>query len=140
MRTISYRNQAQSIVEESLYRPVLRVVQRLLHLRRENAELFREGNYEALSTQGTLAGSVVGFARKQREKGVVVVVPRISSRVGFPPIGERWGDTGVAIPESMRSKLFLDVFTNREIKAQNSFVRLADAMSELPFAVLESLS
>jgi len=118
----------------------LRVVQRLLHLRRENAELFREGSYEALSTHGTLAGSVVGFARKQREKGVVVVVPRISSRVGFPPIGERWGDTGVAISESMRSKLFLDVFTNREIKAENSHVRLADAMSELPFAVLESLS
>jgi len=118
----------------------LRVVQRLLHLRRENAELFREGSYEALSTHGTLAGSVVGFARKQREKGVVVVVPRISSRVGFPPIGERWGDTGVAIPESMRSKLFLDVFTNREIKAQNSFVRLVDVLSELPFAVLESLS
>ena len=118
----------------------LRVVQRLLHLRRENAELFREGNYEALSTQGTLAGSVVGFMRKQDEKALVVFVPRISSRVGFPPIGQRWGDTAVAISESMRSKLFRDVFTDREIKAENSHVRLADAMSELPFAVLESLS
>ncbi len=118
----------------------LHVVQRLLHLRREKAELFREGNYEALSTHGTLAGSIVGFMRKQDEKAVVVFVPRISSRVGFPPIGERWGDTGVAISESMRSKLFRDVFTNREIKAENSHVRLADAMSEFPFAVLESLS
>src|SRR5438270_819836 len=95
----------------------LRVVQRLLHLRRENAELFREGNYEALSTQGTLAGSIVGFMRKHNEKVVVVFVPRISSRVGFPPIGQRWGDTAVAISESMRSKLFRDVFTDREIKA-----------------------
>src|SRR5205085_5848094 len=79
----------------------LRVVQRLLHLRRENAGLFREANYEALSTQGTFASSAVGFARKQAEKLVIVVVPRISSRLGFPPVGERWGDTGVAIPESM---------------------------------------
>jgi len=118
----------------------LRVVQRLLHLRRENAGLFREGNYEALSTHGTLAGSIVGFMRKQDEKAVVILVPRISSRVGFPPIGERWGDTGVAISESMRSKLFRDVFTNREIKAENSDIRLADVMSEFPFAVFESLS
>src|SRR5439155_26418916 len=59
----------------------LRVVQRLLHLRRENAGLFREGNYEALSTHGTLAGSIVGFMRKQDEKAVFILVRRISSRV-----------------------------------------------------------
>jgi hypothetical protein len=40
----------------------------------------------------------------------------------------------------MRSALFRDVFTNRKIKPANSHVRLADAMSELPFAVLETLS
>ena len=114
----------------------MRLTQGLLHLRRENPELFREGIYEPINFGGAFADYAIGFVRRHRDRAIIVIVPRLSSRVGFPPIGDRWQDTHVALPAG-KSNL-RDVFSDRKVRVENSQLRLAVAMSQLPFAVLQS--
>ena len=114
----------------------MRLTQRLLHLRRENPELFREGIYEPINFGGAFADCAIGFVRRHRDRAILVIVPRLSSRVGFPPIGDRWEETHVVLPAG-KSNL-RDVFGDRKIRVENSQLRLAVAMSQLPFAVLQS--
>ena len=112
----------------------LRLHQRLLHLRRENAQLFREGNYEPLNVLGRFAECAVAFIRRHDDRMVIVIVPRLSSRVGFPPIGERWQDTHVLLPSGLNN--LHDVFSGHELRLQSSELKLSVVMAELPFAVL----
>jgi len=114
----------------------MRLTQRLLHLRRENPELFREGIYEPINFGGAFADCAIGFVRRHRDRAIIAIVPRLSSRVGFPPIGDRWEDTHVVLPAG-KSNL-RDVFSDRKVRVENSQLRLAVAMSQLPFAVLQS--
>ena len=114
----------------------MRLTQRLLHLRRENPELFREGIYEPINFGGAFADCAIGFVRRHRDRAIIVIVPRLSSRVGFPPIGDRWQDTHVVLPAGMSN--LRDVFSDRKVRVENSQLRLAVAMSQLPFAVLQS--
>ncbi len=109
------------------------VTQKLLQLRRANAELFLEGNYEPLKFSGALAESALGFVRTREEQSLAVIVPRLSSRVGFPPVGEKWQDTAAAFPSKVSA--LRDVFSRSEIPLENSQLKLSEAMAELPFAV-----
>src|SRR6476646_6550719 len=63
------------------------LTQRLLRFRRNNAELFRSGSYVPLTVTGEFADCCVAFAREHEGEWFVVIVPRLSSRVGFLPIG-----------------------------------------------------
>jgi len=114
----------------------MRLTQRLLHLRRENPELFHEGIYEPVNFGGAFADCAIGFVRRDRDQAIIVIVPRLSSRVGFPPIGDRWQDTHVVLPAGISN--LRDVFSDRKVRVENSQLRLAVAMSQLPFAVLQS--
>ena len=114
----------------------MRLTQRLLHLRRENPELFREGIYEPINFGGAFADCAIGFVRRDRDRAIIVIVPRLSSRVGFPPIGDRWQDTHV-VPLAGVSNL-RDVFSDRKVRVEHSQLRLAVAMSQLPFAVFRN--
>jgi len=114
----------------------MRLTQRLLHLRRENPELFREGNYEPLNFGGAFADCAIGFARRHGERSIIVIVPRLSSHLGFPPVGDRWQDTHVVLSSDLSN--LRDVSCDRELRVQNSELKLAVAMSQLPFAVLEN--
>ena len=114
----------------------MRLTQRLLHLRRENPELFREGIYEPINFGGAFADCAIGFVRRHGDRAIIVIVPRLSSRVGFPPIGDRWQDTHVILPAGLSD--LRDVFSDRKVRVENSQLRLAVAMSQLPFAVLQS--
>jgi (1->4)-alpha-D-glucan 1-alpha-D-glucosylmutase len=115
----------------------MRVMQRLLHLRRENRELFHEGEYEPLNFTGTFADCAIGFVRRRSEMAVLVIVPRVSSRVGFPPVGERWHDTTARLPQSFDGNVFRDVFCTGEIQIENGQIKMSDAMSWFPVAVLK---
>jgi (1->4)-alpha-D-glucan 1-alpha-D-glucosylmutase len=112
----------------------LHLTQRLLHLRRDNAELFRKGNYEPINFSGAFADCAIGFARRHNDRAIVVIVPRLSSRVGFPPVGERWQDTHANLASGLSG--LRDVFHDREVRAENSQLKLSEAMAQVPFAVL----
>ena len=110
------------------------LTQRLLRFRREHAELFQDGIYLPLTASGTFADCCVGFVREHEGKWIAVIVPRLSSRVGFPPIGEKWKDTEVELPESLSRENAKDIFTGRAILADESGIKLSDALASLPFA------
>ena len=111
------------------------LIQRLLQFRRSHAELFQRGDYLPLHVSGMFAGHCVAFARKLETQWIVVLAPRLSSRIGFPPIGERWQDTAVELPESIGLAPARDLFTGCSM-ASDRHIKLADAISILPFAAI----
>jgi len=110
------------------------LTQRLLRFRREHAELFQHGTYLPLTASGTFTDCCVGFLREHEGKWIAVIVPRLSSRVGFPPIGERWKDTAVELPESLSRENARELFSGHLLPA-NKGMQLSDALAKLPFAV-----
>jgi (1->4)-alpha-D-glucan 1-alpha-D-glucosylmutase len=111
------------------------LTQRLLHFRREHPALFQDGRYLPLPANGTFADCCVSFAREYDGKWTVVVLPRLSSRVGFPPIGEKWKDTTVAFPESLSSEGGKEMFTGHELRVDGGVIKISEALVALPFAV-----
>ncbi|MFL6544166.1 MAG: malto-oligosyltrehalose synthase, partial [Candidatus Udaeobacter sp.] len=115
------------------------LTQRVLRFRREQADLFQSGDYLPLRASGTFADCCVSFARRLVNKWIVVIAPRLSSRVGFPPIGELWKDTAIEFLETLSLKGGHDLFTCRPIPLRHREVKVADALSILPFAVITNL-
>jgi (1->4)-alpha-D-glucan 1-alpha-D-glucosylmutase len=113
----------------------LLLTQRLLRFRREHSLLFQRGSHVPLTATGEFADCCVAFAREFEGKWVAVLVPRLSSRIGFPPIGEKWKDTAVELPDSLSLEGAKELFTGRDLPSNESGLRLSEAMEILPFAV-----
>jgi (1->4)-alpha-D-glucan 1-alpha-D-glucosylmutase len=111
------------------------LTQRLLCFRRDHATLFQQGEYVPLKVSGTFADCCVAFGREHEGEWIAVLVPRLASRVGFPPIGEKWKDTMVALPESFRREGSKEMFTGRDLREDDAGIRISEAMSSLPFAL-----
>jgi (1->4)-alpha-D-glucan 1-alpha-D-glucosylmutase len=115
------------------------LTQRLLRFRRDHAALFQQGKYLPLSASETFADCCVAFVREHEGEWLAVVVPRLSSRVGFPPIGDRWKDTIVHLPQSLRREGAKEMFTGRDLRSDDAGIRVSEAMASLPFAVYSSV-
>ncbi len=70
---------------------------------------------------------------------IAVIAPRLSSRIGFPPIGEAWQDTAIQLPETFSVKDAHDLFTCQPIRHDERQVAVRDVFSVLPFAVITNL-
>jgi len=111
------------------------LTQRLLRFRREHPALFQQGKYLRLTVSGSFAESCVAFAREHENDWIIVLVPRLSARVGFPPIGDKWKETAVDLPDSLSREGARELFTSRDLRMDNAGIRLSEAMAILPFAV-----
>jgi (1->4)-alpha-D-glucan 1-alpha-D-glucosylmutase len=111
------------------------VTQRLLRLRRDHQALLEQGQYLPLTVTGTFADCCIAFAREHEGTWIAVLAPRLSSRVGFPPVGEKWKDTSVELPPSLLRDGACELFTSGEVSADKNVLELSDAMAILPFAV-----
>jgi (1->4)-alpha-D-glucan 1-alpha-D-glucosylmutase len=111
----------------------------LLQLRRGHADLFERGEYLPLHTSGMFAESCVSFVRRLDDNWIAVIAPRLSSRVGFPPIGDAWQETAIQLPETLSLKDAHDLFTCTPVSVRDRQVKLAKALAVLPFAVLTNL-
>jgi (1->4)-alpha-D-glucan 1-alpha-D-glucosylmutase len=111
----------------------------LLQLRREHADLFERGEYLPLHASGTFAECCVSFVRCLGSNWIVVIAPRFSSRIGFPPIGEAWQDTAIQLPEPFSVKNAHDLFSCQPIRHHKRQVAVRDVLSALPFAVITNL-
>jgi (1->4)-alpha-D-glucan 1-alpha-D-glucosylmutase len=115
------------------------LTQRVLQFLREQADLFQRGEYLPLAASGIFAGCCVSFVRQLADEWIVVIAPRLSSRVGFPPMGERWKDTAIELPETLSLQDAHDLFTCRPVPLQDRLLNLSDTLSILPFAVITNL-
>jgi (1->4)-alpha-D-glucan 1-alpha-D-glucosylmutase len=114
------------------------LTQTLLRFRREHAALFQRGKYLPLTASGAFADCCVAFIREHEGEWIAVIVPRLSSRVGFPPIGEKWKDTMVTFSESLARDGARELFTARDLLADKGALKLSEAMAILPFAAYAS--
>ena len=112
------------------------LTQRVLHFRNQNVDLFQRANYLPLRATGSFADHCIAFARQLDRQSVIVIVPRLSSRIGFPPVGDRWKDTAIELPEGFPLERWRQVITGHEFWIKDRQLRVADAMSILPFALL----
>jgi len=115
------------------------LTQRLLNFRREHVDLFRRGKYLPVTARGSFADCCVSFVRELDGKWIVVIAPRLSNRVGFPPTGDKWKDTGLDLPELLSTGKARDIFTGREFSLQDRQLKLTDALSILPFAAVTNV-
>ena len=115
------------------------LIQRALRFRRERPDLFRSGEYSSVQATGTFAECCVSFTRQLADKWIVVIVPRLSSRIGFPPIGELWKDTAIELPETLCLEKAHDLFTCRPLHHDKPRVLLQHTLSVLPFAAITNL-
>ena len=115
------------------------LIQQLLRFRREHADIFQNGEYLPLRADGTFAQCCVSFVRRIAQEWIVVIAPRLSSCVGFPPIGELWKNTAIEFPENLSLAQAHDLFTCRPVPLDDRKVKLANALATLPFAVITNL-
>ena len=112
------------------------LTQRVLRFRREHGDLFQRGEYLPMYASGTFAECCVSFVRRLDDKWIAVIAPRLSSRVGFPPIGELWKDTAIELPEGVSLAQAHDLFTCRPPPVKDRQLRVGDVLSVLPFSVI----
>lgn len=111
----------------------LATIRTLLRLRRAMPEVFAQGGYRVLPARGRFAGHVVAFAREFGGRAVIAVVPRLTAKLGCPPLGLVWDDTTLAGLGAERR--WRDVMTGR-VHAGADALSLTRLFAELPFAVL----
>ncbi len=107
------------------------VIQRLLALRREHPDLFQQGSYAPVAVSGMHATRIVAFLREHEEQAVLVLTPRLSRPLGFPPLAEVWQDTTVeTIPGAWR-----DIFTGARHEP-GDHTSVAEIFAHFPVACL----
>jgi (1->4)-alpha-D-glucan 1-alpha-D-glucosylmutase len=111
------------------------VVQRLLHFRRAQAEFFRKADYRGLAISGAQANNLLGFTRRWESGQLLVLVPRLTTRLGFPPLGSTWRDTAFSLEDDNASP-WENVFTGATIELPGRQALVAPVLADFPFAVL----
>jgi (1->4)-alpha-D-glucan 1-alpha-D-glucosylmutase len=109
------------------------ITRTLLKFRRDSPDLFAKGDYVPLEVTGAHKECCIAFKREWEGQLIVVITPRLTARIGFPPLGQLWADTGINwnAEDSLR-----DIFTGRELKSEAGIIPLAYALAEFPVAVL----
>ena len=124
------------------------VTRALLHARRADPDLLGTGDYRPVRVTGRFSECVVAFVREHGDAAVLVVVPRLTARLGgdtAPPVGPAWGDTALVLDDATRpagAGTMRCLLNGRALPATpaaeegNVRVALAELFAELPFAVL----
>jgi (1->4)-alpha-D-glucan 1-alpha-D-glucosylmutase len=115
------------------------LMRQVLQFRRKRVDLFQRGEYLPLAASGTFAECCVSFARRLGNQWIVVIAPRLSSRIGFPPVGDPWKDTALELPETLPLENAHNLFTCRNLRQEGRLISIASAMLTLPFAVITNL-
>jgi (1->4)-alpha-D-glucan 1-alpha-D-glucosylmutase len=115
----------------------LYVTKTLMQFRARHPSVFSAGEYAPLSASGAFADNLVAFTRSHDGKSVLVAVPRLTSRLGSPPLGLVWDDT--SLPASAGTHGWRDVFTGETFRSDEPLFAHA-LFAQLPLAVLESVS
>ena len=111
----------------------LQLMRTLLHLRARYRDVFERGDYHGMETRHRFAEHVIAFARSFGAVTIIVVVPRLTSRLGCPPLGLVWDDTTVALREV--TGRWREAITGRTF-ANTASVPIAALFVDLPLAVL----
>lgn len=113
-----------------------------LHFRNKYKDLFLEGEYLPLKTEGVRKEHVIAFLRKKEDTFVVVLAGRFFSALDSDsPLGKHaWDDTEILLPEGWDELALTDLFTDKKIhvkKRGNTCSLVVSQVFEfLPFSYL----
>jgi (1->4)-alpha-D-glucan 1-alpha-D-glucosylmutase len=117
------------------------LTEKVLGFRKSNADLFREGEYVPLAATGKRAGHVFAYARHRGNEWVIVVVPRLVSRLSTVlrfPIGMRaWRDTQMHLPSGSPIR-WRNVLTGDGVTAHESGLPMFKVLENFPVGLLAS--
>src|SRR5207249_5357108 len=116
-----------------------------LEFRRRHANLFLEGSYEPLAVEGPRAANICAFARAFESERLVVVAPRLLTRLmsGLDlPLGvDTWGDSWLDLGDDQPGRSYRDVFTGRVLRARSqgsgAGLTLAEVFRHFSLAMLQ---
>lgn len=119
-----------------------RLIGALLPLRAREPALFLEGDYIPLEVTGEQAGHLVAFARKLKDKALIVVVPRLMlqhllGEARHLPSADLWTDAVLKLDARLAGHGFRDLLSD-EIVQPASELALVDLLAERPFCLLLS--
>jgi (1->4)-alpha-D-glucan 1-alpha-D-glucosylmutase len=112
-----------------------------LSARRAHKSLFSDGDYIPLQIAGQRQEHLCAFARCQEEAWVLVVIPRLLTRLIQPgglPVGQAvWGEDRVLLPENAPLN-WVNIFTAENIKVNKAENGLAvsEVLHVFPLALL----
>lgn len=112
----------------------LHVTHQLLNFRRCHPALFMQGSFSPVIATGAHGESCVAFVRRHEGSALLVIVPRLSGRVGSPPVGDAWRDTAFEWPAEFLGKEVCELFSGVNLVISGSSCALADALRVLPVA------
>ena len=119
----------------------------LLRLRRDQRELFLDGDYVPLATGGAHAEHIVAFMRRLGTTRVVAVAPRLVaalSPAGGTAVGaDIWKNTWVGLPDPEPDATWRQLTTGERLRTRladgQRVIAIADALRTCPVAVLAPL-
>jgi (1->4)-alpha-D-glucan 1-alpha-D-glucosylmutase len=117
------------------------LIARVLEARKQNLEVFQEGDYIPLEVDGKFKDRIVAFARSHENRVAITIVPRLLTNLvqeGEYPLGEVWDDTQLKLPQGMPSAM-KDAITSQSLTA-NGTVLIGEALKHFPVALLISES
>jgi (1->4)-alpha-D-glucan 1-alpha-D-glucosylmutase len=116
------------------------LIKRVLDLRRKNKELFLDGEYTGLHTNGKYNDSIIAFARILDTKAVIAIASRKLSLVEnfseFPITNEVWQDTRFDVPE-LSTETWYDCISGKTVKDKKEMFA-GDILDTFPCALLVS--
>jgi len=118
------------------------VLARALAMRRENPDLFLDGDYVPLEISGEHEERAIAFGRRQGGNYAIAVIPRCVASVRAPVVGDRrsfWRNTFVTLPEGVAGNS-VNVLAGRDSApislAVDQRLPVGDAFGEFPLALL----
>ena len=109
------------------------ITHRLLQARREFPEVFAHGTYEPIPAEGAFAACCVAFERRTNAHRLLVIVPRLTARLGFPPTGAAWADSRIA---SLGASSWRNLITGTSMEFANEPIPMSVLLERFPIAVL----
>lgn len=118
-----------------------RAIELLLGLRREQPDLFNNGEYRPLEPTGEGAGNMIAFARTSGEQALIVVAPRLAfERLQGGPslgLGRALPQSTIPLPDVLSNRSYRDVWSGRLLTATDH-LRIIRSPDDVPFLVLRA--
>lgn len=118
-----------------------------LNFRRKHHQLFAEGAYLPLLSDGNLKNHVCAFARQGGGQIVIAIVPRLLTHLvpGLDalPTGKVWEDSRIILPDEISGAEFQNIFTGETLRVADwegkRALPLQEVLANFPCALLEMI-
>ena len=116
------------------------LIYRLLQARQKHLEIFKEGGYLPLETNGSYKEHILAFMRVYGEIKTISVVPRFLTslvKIQELPLGENvWKDTVIFVPDDSYNNKWENTITGGQVRGVEKALPVAEILRHFPVALL----